>query len=241
MKKILLFVLFLLPASASAQYAIYAKRIYPLPTAPAACLPGNGDMVYVTTGNIGLYECTASGTWVAVGLTRNGANTQLILPAGTAAVPSLTFTGGLTTGLYQAAATTIGFTSAGASIGTFNTSASFRLADAGDFGWATRSYIVSATDGVITMLNNAGNNFTGLTLGPAAVTHTRITVSAAVGGQAQGIILLRGDGTAQTQANLGAATNGSMIYCSDCTIANPCAGGGTGAIAKRLNGAWVCN
>lgn len=35
--------------------------------------------------------------------------------------------------------------------------------------------------------------------------------------------------------------NGSMTYCSDCTIANPCAGSGTGALAKRLNGAWVCN
>lgn len=42
-------------------------------------------------------------------------------------------------------------------------------------------------------------------------------------------------------ASLPAATNGSIMYCSDCTIANPCAGGGTGAIAKRLNGAWVCN
>lgn len=36
-------------------------------------------------------------------------------------------------------------------------------------------------------------------------------------------------------------TNGQMRYCSDCTIANPCAGGGTGAIAKRLNGVNVCN
>lgn len=35
--------------------------------------------------------------------------------------------------------------------------------------------------------------------------------------------------------------NGSMLYCTDCTIANPCAGSGTGAIAKRLNGVWVCN
>lgn len=43
------------------------------------------------------------------------------------------------------------------------------------------------------------------------------------------------------QANLGAPANGTIVYCSDCTIANPCAGGGTGAIAKRLNGAWVCN
>jgi hypothetical protein len=43
-------------------------------------------------------------------------------------------------------------------------------------------------------------------------------------------------------ANLSAnAGNGSTMFCSDCTIANPCAGAGTGAIAKRLNGAWVCN
>ncbi len=35
--------------------------------------------------------------------------------------------------------------------------------------------------------------------------------------------------------------NGQIGYCSDCTIANPCAGGGTGALAKRLNGVNVCN
>lgn len=39
----------------------------------------------------------------------------------------------------------------------------------------------------------------------------------------------------------GAAINGMTLYCSTCTIANPCASGGTGAIAKRLNGVWVCN
>jgi hypothetical protein len=39
----------------------------------------------------------------------------------------------------------------------------------------------------------------------------------------------------------GTAPNGSVVYCSDCTLASPCAAGGTGAIAKRLNGAWVCN
>jgi hypothetical protein len=36
-------------------------------------------------------------------------------------------------------------------------------------------------------------------------------------------------------------TNGSYVYCSDCTGASPCAGGGGGAMAKRINGAWVCN
>lgn len=46
---------------------------------------------------------------------------------------------------------------------------------------------------------------------------------------------------ARTFANLGTPGNGSFAYCSDCTIANPCAGAGTGALAKRLNGVWVCN
>lgn len=44
-----------------------------------------------------------------------------------------------------------------------------------------------------------------------------------------------------TFANLGTPDNGAFVYCSDCTIANPCAGSSTGAFAKRLNGVWVCN
>lgn len=43
------------------------------------------------------------------------------------------------------------------------------------------------------------------------------------------------------QADLGTVVNGTLVYCSDCTVANPCASGGTGALAKGLNGAWVCN
>jgi hypothetical protein len=42
-------------------------------------------------------------------------------------------------------------------------------------------------------------------------------------------------------ANLGTPANGTVVYCSNCTIANPCASGGSGAIAKRLNSVWVCN
>jgi hypothetical protein len=42
-------------------------------------------------------------------------------------------------------------------------------------------------------------------------------------------------------ANLGTPSNGTQKFCSDCVIANPCAGSGTGAMAKRLAGVWVCN
>ena len=46
-----------------------------------------------------------------------------------------------------------------------------------------------------------------------------------------------------TFANIGTylTTDGEFGYCNNCTIASPCAGGGTGAIAKRLNGVNVCN
>lgn len=42
-------------------------------------------------------------------------------------------------------------------------------------------------------------------------------------------------------AALGTPSNGAQVYCSDCTVANPCAGGGTGAFAKRINATWVCD
>jgi hypothetical protein len=42
-------------------------------------------------------------------------------------------------------------------------------------------------------------------------------------------------------ANLGTPANGSVVYCPDGTIANPVAGGGSGCIAKRLNGVWIGN
>ncbi len=42
-------------------------------------------------------------------------------------------------------------------------------------------------------------------------------------------------------ADLPAIGNFSKINCPDCTRTDPCAGSGTGAIAKRLNGTWICN
>ncbi len=39
----------------------------------------------------------------------------------------------------------------------------------------------------------------------------------------------------------GSPVNGTTILCTNCTSANPCASGGSGALAKRIAGAWVCN
>lgn len=76
-------------------------------------------------------------------------------------------------------------------------------------------------------LNNAGNEFLFL---PYFDNNDRLYVS--------GMVQL---GTATALANLGTPPNGTMTYCSDCMITNPCVGGGTGALAKRLNNVWVCN
>jgi hypothetical protein len=44
-----------------------------------------------------------------------------------------------------------------------------------------------------------------------------------------------------TYAQLGAWADGSLVYCTDCTATTPCSGGGTGAMARRINGTWVCS
>lgn len=175
----------------------YASRIVPQPALPATCQPGNGMIVFLTAGNIGMYQCMAANTWVPIGLI----TAARLLAAGTIQIDA----GGLIT-------------------------------------WIGRSIIGSSADGYLSFTNNAGASLTRLNFGAAgSVAYASIETLNTVAGQAQGIIIQRADGAPQTQANLGAATNGCIIYCSDCTIASPCAAGGTGAIAKRLNGVWVCN
>lgn len=55
-----------------------------------------------------------------------------------------------------------------------------------------------------------------------------------------------GGGITQNQGTIfagltSAFPNGSFTYCPDCVNAsNPCTGSGTGAFAKKLNGAWDC-
>jgi hypothetical protein len=78
-------------------------------------------------------------------------------------------------------------------------------------------------------LNVSGNTVLTGTLAAGATTISGIVTS---GGNIFTAVLF---------AALGAPSNGTVYYCSNCTIASPCASGGTGAIAKRLNNGWVCN
>jgi hypothetical protein len=247
---LLLLACFTLTASAQ-----YARRIVPQPSLPAACLPGNGDVVYLTTGALGLYQCVSSGQWRAVGFSGPSqvltsvqgsitTSNPFIAHTATWTAAGVTYTNILSTvtDTASAAGSMLMDLRVGAnSIFLVGKAGTVEAAASGSFGFAGRSRIGSSANGLITMTNQASADLIGINLGTSAVTHPRIAVSAAVAGQTQGIIILKGDGAAAVFANLGAATNGSMIYCSDCTVASPCAGAGNGAIAKRLNGAWVCN
>ena len=126
----------------------------------------------------------------------------------------------------------------------------FTLGASWGFGWSGRSQMQSPANSRLTLLNNGALDFDRLTFGPEAVTQSAIVTSPAIAGQAQGLIIKRGDGTAQAFVNLANAVNGAMIYCIDCkmTVFPPvlagdviCAGGGSGSIAMRLNATWVCN
>jgi hypothetical protein len=96
----------------------------------------------------------------------------------------------------------------------------------------TDSGIYSVTPGQVGFVAN-GTYVFGYSAGVVSVTGNMI----ASGFLNAPTLSLTGD----VFANLGTPGNGYVKYCSDCTIANPCAGGGTGAIAKRLNSVWVCN
>jgi len=99
---------------------------------------------------------------------------------------------------------------------------------------------VSASNSVLigTTVNGTSVAKANISFGP----DSNYFLHAADGDAAVGTLGVGGLGISGTPfASLGKPNNGTVLYCSDCTIANPCASGGTGAIAKRLNGTWVCN
>jgi hypothetical protein len=127
-------------------------------------------------------------------------------------------------------------------------------AAAGFYRWGSLSRMYAPSDGVIELTNNAANDFSRLQFGgttssfPAlkrngANLEVKLADDSAFSGISGNVITAtsRIDITGTTFASLGTPSNGALRYCSDCTIANPCASGGTGAFAKRLNSTWVCN
>jgi len=126
--------------------------------------------------------------------------------------------------------------------------ADIRAGATGGFYWTARNIITSPADGVVTITNAASNGPVRLNLGPAtssfaAVESVGATIRARLADNSGNAALASANLvlSAITFATLPADANGTLRYCSDCTVAAVCAGGGTGAFAKRLNGVWVCN
>lgn len=95
-------------------------------------------------------------------------------------------------------------------------------------------------------INGAGSGDIYLQLNDVTVNGSNatgiLTIKSGVAGTTWGTFTASGFiPTTKAFATLGTPVNGQVVYCTDCTIANPCAAAGTGAIAKRLNGVWVCN
>jgi hypothetical protein len=102
---------------------------------------------------------------------------------------------------------------------------------------------------VANVVGGAGPGGTIVKLQPTATEVQIYAVQSSAGGavdpDSRAMMTLSYDGTlrlgAWTFSRLGAAPNGAIRFCADCTLANPCGPGGTGAIAKRLSDAWNCN
>ena len=193
----------------------YASRILPRAALPASCNPGNGEVTFLTT-TAELYECTAVNTW-----------TRLIRDGTASFTMNNVAAGGFVVNGFGGAVAPAQFFSTGD-----ESIASFIRTDAG------HAHIFIGS-----MLNDADFG-----LGAAGEIHLdsigNFEINIRRGGNDEWVF---GTDNSIRFVNgtlfgaLGAPANGRITYCPDCAIANPCAGGGTGALAKRLNGAWVCN
>lgn len=136
----------------------------------------------------------------------------------------------------------------------------------------TKSKISSTTDGIVLLTNNAGTDFTRLQFGgttsafPALKrVSTEIQArraddsgggqifAAAFGVNTSAVSQQAGTIIFATTlfASLGTPADGSLAFCSDCTVTTAatcpatqascvCAGSGTGAFARRVASAWYC-
>lgn len=114
----------------------------------------------------------------------------------------------------------------------------------------TGTKIQSPADGIFALLNNAGTDFSRLQFGGTTSSFPSLRRN----GQTLDVVLADASAYSPIQvgqvqlgqailfASLPASNNGTVLYCSDCTVNSaPCAGAGTGAIAKRLATAWRCD
>ena len=198
-------------------------------------------------------------------ITSSGASlSRILVDSGSSGVPSYSFSADSDTGLFHAGSDGIFVISNNSNSRYMFAPSIFRLSSALSLGWSSNTNPTLAnedikifraaasdlriSDGTTEWLRVSGNSLT--INGPLGWGSSGVTgVDARITRISPGIVKVGDDDSTDGKiefgatlfAALGTPTNGTITYCSNCTIANPCASGGTGAIAKRLNGVWVCN
>lgn len=135
-------------------------------TLPATCNPLNAQqvLVYKYTATTGVYYCSASNTWTAIGggggaFTGGAVTTPITFANGTAAAPSMAFTSdadGSGTGIFRSAADSLGFSTNGTERWTFNSAGQIVITQGSLTGSSSPFASHTAT------WNNAGTTFTNL-------------------------------------------------------------------------------
>jgi hypothetical protein len=227
-----LLVVLLVGVSALAQAGAPARRITAGSSLPPTCISSVviRDIFYKSGSNAGLYVCTAASTWTlqsgvadVVGPASSTANAMAVFAdtTGKLLADSLVLTNG--TGDVLLGAGDNYFIGASAYTYVDGVGPKFVDVDVGDTIFNVQSLTADRT---FTFPNASGT----FTLGGNTFSGTGSVMRATMPILADTLF-----------AALGTPANGAITYCSDCTKATPCAGSGTGAIAKRLNGAWDCD
>lgn len=189
----------------------------------------NGDLFWRT--DLTNFRVKSAGSWTAWSA---AGQFPMLAPDGSVGAPSYSFSGLTSSGLYRVAGAGVAIASGGSQVmlfpgsGNIQSSTGIRLPD-GTASTPAINWTNSATSGLWYEGSStwgwsfAGSDILRWSNNQFEVVNGRILISATV------------------FSSLGTPSNGSLAYCSDCTIANPCASGGSGAIAKRLNSVWVCN
>lgn len=223
----LAFLVALLVAPASAQIVTYAA---PLPVVAGGTESTIGGLVAGSAATIGFVSTTAGGGSCETCLVRDAANTLALKRAGVNSIFRV-YSGTATIELGNTGGDPFITTSGAMRIGT-TTGDVLRFYTGGSERWQ-----MTNTGSLNPNVDNAQDIGTVGGVVRSGYFGTSLVIGSAPASALTGALFFTGI----TNANLGTPTNGHIVFCSDCTIANPCAGSGTGALAKRLNGVWVCN
>jgi hypothetical protein len=253
-----IFILLMLPFLLPAQTEVYGYRIFndqSTPTAPAS----GKTAVYTKSGkecsnSSGAGEiCLGSGSGGAYTAVTYSATPTFTCSSNTVNSFAITLTGNVTSSTLASCSTgqfivwKICQDSSGSHSFVWPTDVlNSTTVDSTASGCSNQTFIYNGTNAIpITQMYVTGLAGSAIVL-PGSTSGTTVVTPAATGGGA--LTLPAGNGAilanpmpAVTYSSLGTPSNGTFYYCSDCAIANPCTGSGTGALAKRLNGAWVCN